>query len=252
MATTTQLLTEVMRLGPVTPIVDEATFVELVESREFAVVCVSHQRFSTEIAKKLAKLLGDKYSQRVAVGEILGLRSASWLAKRLRSEHGRPCGFYLLRRGKVLGSVQSRAPRPNDALGETVAMLAVSLCTGAEYRRVHEQDRQRQVEASAHALFAVFDPLLTSAWPRQQPDAEREGEVPATTPWDPPPHELLGVPPSATRSEIDRAHRQKIALCHPDKVEMLDPEIRQLAARKTTQLNVARDQLLAQLAKRGR
>jgi len=75
---------------------------------------------------------------------------------------------------------------------------------------------------------------------KQSQDRER---AQASQPIQPDPYAVLGIPPSATPEEIRRAYRNAIAQYHPDKVEQLGPELRQLANEKTKQINQAYQQL---------
>lgn len=57
-------------------------------------------------------------------------------------------------------------------------------------------------------------------------------------------HVVLGVSEFATDSEILSAKRIKIAQYHPDKVATLGEEIRELAERKSRQINAAFDEAM--------
>ena len=52
-------------------------------------------------------------------------------------------------------------------------------------------------------------------------------------------HEVLQVAPTASADEIRAAYRQLISQYHPDKVETLGPDIRDLARRKSQEITVA-------------
>jgi len=54
--------------------------------------------------------------------------------------------------------------------------------------------------------------------------------------------EVLGVNPDAGVDEIRRAYQQRMAEYHPDKVASLGAELRELAERKSKEINVAYDQ----------
>jgi len=58
-------------------------------------------------------------------------------------------------------------------------------------------------------------------------------------------HQVLGVSPNATRTEIASAYRSLISQYHPDKVARLGPEIRAVAERKSAELNRAYEQALS-------
>lgn len=55
---------------------------------------------------------------------------------------------------------------------------------------------------------------------------------------------VLGVPTSASRSEIIAAYKQKISQYHPDKVANMGEEIRDLADRRSKEINAAYDAAL--------
>jgi len=57
-------------------------------------------------------------------------------------------------------------------------------------------------------------------------------------------HEILQVSPQASVPEIRQAYRTLISQYHPDKVATLGPELQDLAARKSAQINEAYRQAL--------
>ncbi|MGD9696091.1 MAG: hypothetical protein AB7V42_10575 [Thermoleophilia bacterium] len=64
---------------------------------------------------------------------------------------------------------------------------------------------------------------------------------------------LLGIHPGAPPSEVERAYRDQITRCHPDRVSDLHPAIRGQAEGLTVALNAARDLLVsARRAQRAR
>lgn len=52
-------------------------------------------------------------------------------------------------------------------------------------------------------------------------------------------HEVLGVAPTATREEIKAAYRAQMTAYHPDKVQMMGREIRELAEAKAKEISAA-------------
>ncbi|MDA1195701.1 MAG: J domain-containing protein [Planctomycetota bacterium] len=56
---------------------------------------------------------------------------------------------------------------------------------------------------------------------------------------------VLGVDPTATRADLERAFRDRSRTCHPDKVAHLDIEFQQLAERKFLRLQQAYDLLMS-------
>ena len=71
-----------------------------------------------------------------------------------------------------------------------------------------------------------------------QPPAPRRPARPADVPgWDP--YEVLGVAHGASNDEITQAYRERMKQYHPDRVADLGPELRELAHRKTIEIQRA-------------
>ena len=78
------------------------------------------------------------------------------------------------------------------------------------------------------------------------PSRKRKPTRPTPTParqTAPSPHEVLGVPSTATNEEIRRAYHNQIRLHHPDRVAALGPEKQRAAEQQTAALNAAYDLL---------
>jgi hypothetical protein len=75
--------------------------------------------------------------------------------------------------------------------------------------------------------------------PNVSPDAPQDG-CGFELPWN----LVLGVPASATRAEIIAAYKLKISQYHPDKVANMGEEIRDLANRRSKEINAAYDAAL--------
>jgi hypothetical protein len=71
----------------------------------------------------------------------------------------------------------------------------------------------------------------------QQKQSRSERQATATPPKTP--YQILGVKPDASPEEIKLAYRKRIQEYHPDKVSHLGPELRELAERKSKELNQA-------------
>ena len=56
--------------------------------------------------------------------------------------------------------------------------------------------------------------------------------------------DILGVPHDADEARITSAYRRAIAQHHPDRVATMAPEIRELARRRTVEINAAYDEAM--------
>ena len=63
-------------------------------------------------------------------------------------------------------------------------------------------------------------------------------------------HQVLQLSPTADASEIRTAYRRLISQYHPDKVEQLGPELKELAARKSQEITVAYQTALQSMGER--
>ena len=61
---------------------------------------------------------------------------------------------------------------------------------------------------------------------------------------------LLGVGADASPAEVERAYRDQVTRCHPDRVADLHPAIQGQAEGLTVALNAARDLLLGRAPRR--
>ena len=52
-------------------------------------------------------------------------------------------------------------------------------------------------------------------------------------------HDILGVPPGATAEQIREAYKRLVSKYHPDKVDTLGQELRDLAEHKTQEITLA-------------
>jgi preprotein translocase subunit Sec63 len=70
------------------------------------------------------------------------------------------------------------------------------------------------------------------------PPAEPNRSPPAGSPWD-----VLGVSPGASDEEIRAAYTKKMRENHPDRVADMAAEIREVAERRSKEINAAYDAL---------
>jgi len=65
------------------------------------------------------------------------------------------------------------------------------------------------------------------------------GDPETGTPAPPDPYDVLGVPRGATLADVRRVYREKLLQYHPDRLQHLGREFRELAEEKTRELNEA-------------
>jgi len=103
-------------------------------------------------------------------------------------------------------------------------------------RREREQAYRRSQEEQA-------EQARREEWQRQRRSSneQRQESKPSPAPW----HKVLGVPPDATADEIKKAYLQLIKQYHPDMVFSLGDELKDLATRKTAEINSAYAEAMA-------
>jgi DnaJ-domain-containing protein 1 len=84
----------------------------------------------------------------------------------------------------------------------------------------------------------VFRKLGISDAPDEPPRAAGPKKAAPPREW----HEILGVPPNATKSQISAAHKERIQKLHPDKISHMAKELVDHATKLTQTLNQARDE----------
>ncbi len=75
---------------------------------------------------------------------------------------------------------------------------------------------------------------------------EREESIPSARPTRTAWHEILQIPPDSSMEDIHRAYRRRMSEYHPDKVAQLGQEIRQVAERKSKEINAAYEEAFRQ------
>lgn len=121
------------------------------------------------------------------------------------------------------------------------------------------EERERLVD-ERHALEQERATLRAEAARRRRPRAApapgpRIAAVPGAVPVPRSADEaaeVLGVTADASSAEVDRAYRELITRCHPDRVAGLHPVIRGQAEGLTVAVNAARDLMLGRAPRRAR
>ena len=128
-------------------------------------------------------------------------------------------------------SVDARAVRrrmPALAPTDLAALLAeVARCDGppSKEARRHIKD------------ISIYLGIPENRWPELERKLDLSVKI--DDPW-----EMLGIDRDATRADIKKAYRTKLAGLHPDKVARMDPEIQDLARTRTVELREAYETVL--------
>lgn len=89
----------------------------------------------------------------------------------------------------------------------------------------------------------IVDKPKVRPGPEAQPEAPTEESRVSET-RDPAWYEVLEVGPDASTAEIKRAYRMLVSQYHPDKVATLGDELKAVAERKSTQINLAYEEAM--------
>lgn len=101
--------------------------------------------------------------------------------------------------------------------------------SGSDFRREQNEDRATNEKGSESRAQEES----------RRPEPEWQNEFPQ---WA----EILGTHQNASRDEIRKAYRQRMSEYHPDKVAQLGRELREVAERKSKEINAAYDFVMKQ------
>lgn len=101
--------------------------------------------------------------------------------------------------------------------------------SGSDFRRDQHEDQATNEQASENQ----------GQDQRRRAEPEGQNEFPH---WA----EVLGTKSNASRDEIRKAYRQRMSEYHPDKVAQLGKELREVAERKSKEINAAYDFIMKQ------
>lgn len=192
----------------------------------------------------------NEYRADVSFGEVVldDGPAGTWLMKRLPSsllgqvkgmdrvlmELGTPAeGYYLFVRGTAVAYHCGTTKRSDDD-GEALVAVTLSLLFWSPAPASSTVERRQQRHAKA--VIAHFERAIQQEAQESSDQEQRQRS----------PYQILGVTPGASRDEIKKEHRRLVVQYHPDKVQHMGPELRELAAKKTTELNAALDEILKQ------
>ena len=104
---------------------------------------------------------------------------------------------------------------------------------------------------AATVLFGLFagywvvSKLFFRSGPPGKPSLPNRAPVPSQQ-W----HQVLQIAPTANSNEIRSAYQRLISQYHPDKVEQLGPDLKELATRKSQEITVAYEAALRSIGER--
>ena len=98
----------------------------------------------------------------------------------------------------------------------------------------YHQQQEREQEYSSEDFFRDFH----DAFGEGEPLGKDQARTSEPTPWD-----VLGVSPGASKAEIKKAYYAKVKQYHPDRVNDMGPELKELAEQKMKEINQAWGQL---------
>jgi DnaJ-domain-containing protein 1 len=146
---------------------------------------------------------------------------------------------------------------PVDALGDICYLISreSKILIAALYENVRLQESGQRFMVSRTIRQQAYDDLSSevSAWfsnrsaSGEHSRGDRQRQASSTSRRsDSGAFELLGVDRNATLAEIKKAYHLKIALWHPDKLEGMAPELKQIANERLAQINAAYECLCKQ------
>jgi preprotein translocase subunit Sec63 len=94
-------------------------------------------------------------------------------------------------------------------------------------------------EIAVVVLGALLGYWVVSLFLRKKPTPPMESEEARASSSPVPWHQVLGVPESSPPEEIRRAYKSLMGQYHPDKVDSLGAEFRELAERKSKEIGAA-------------
>jgi hypothetical protein len=127
--------------------------------------------------------------------------------------------------------------------GDTVSFVCRSTSRGPLLHKTAHMRTGQEPRGAKHSQSSPFGEDESPSGARSDSTADEsatheqapEPAVGQPTDWA----EILGVPPDASMGEIRAAYRQRISEYHPDRVATLGKELRELAERKSKDINTA-------------
>lgn len=207
-----------------------SSFPRFLESTEFALVRVAPPR---EFNKGITDYIEAEFPGAFGFGLIErdSFPQSVWWNKYFGSILGNVkstllnvhAGFYLFHRGQLIHYYNDYAVAPGGDVMEA-------------FLRVFDDG------ARMNALLNWLDPLVRKVR-APQGTAGSQGSSEAKAQREDP-YSILGVSPGASDDDIKKAYRKKMTQNHPDKVDGLSEEIRQLAERQTKRIQSAYEMIL--------
>ncbi len=133
-----------------------------------------------------------------------------------------------------------------------LALLFVVLFVARLLRRLWHRllpDSPQARREPRRSAESAPDPRPAESAPDPRPAESAPGQPASDERLEPrSPNEVLGVEPGANADQIRAAYQRLVRQYHPDRVATMAPELRELAERRTKQINAAYQQLERELA----
>ncbi|HVW30393.1 MAG TPA: J domain-containing protein [Polyangiaceae bacterium] len=179
-----------------------------------------------------------KYGDAVPVAVVDLSDGHEWFSRDVRRWLGRPhasytTAYYLVVGGKV---VQHHSGHLSDSSAILVTALLESTISGSVNPFADASAAlQRRTAAD---IVGAFEAMLTETPPPLPAPAPKATSTARDH------YAALEIPRGASREQILAAYRKRAVEYHPDRVAALGRDLRELAERRMTEINAARDALL--------
>lgn len=211
-------------------------FDSFVADAPIAVVRVQRRATARSFLRPVARYFVSEYpdAARVAVFDSAQVATRRWLIKRVNkpplsaqwsvdAENGiAPEGYYLFKSGRPIAYHSGRSATLVDPVSANGWMIALDVLGETDERK-------------ARAVIDHFEGALSllEAGPAEGLEAELRD-----------PHQILGIAKKATKDEVKKARDRRLMEYHPDRVADMAPEIRDLATKRTQEINSAYAQIM--------
>jgi hypothetical protein len=204
---------------------DHTNFHSFLKTNAWAVL-FARPRSLEEFNPVIAAHFRSKYPKNVVLACVDLSDGHEWFARETRRTLGRSHGayesaYYLVVAGKM---VLHHAGKLNNGV-ETLLGILLTAASG------HKDLTMSLKRRDAVDVIALFEEHLAKCPPRST--EAPAGGVPIE------PYAALEIPRNASRAEVEAAYKRRVLEYHPDRVEKLGKDLRELAQRRMIEINGA-------------